>query len=588
VLTAALCRPVPGQGAAGEAEREECLLDLLAKARWPFPLRDDVVSLATSGDAGVQPPRLHLGGFLYHTGTDTVLTLPAGTPWILPFDGLWPVAGEPGRFRLTLRHRSGELEIGLRLSGGSVAPQGNRLDAVAPAAPADASEPVWLACAGREMSHLGYQRGPHLRLEFDGLEALLPPGAGKLAAWSLLWDVLLPRFRALSAGRTRDPGPDLRGRDGLAARRRLLREGDLPPAPRTRRCEDLPDLPQLGFLVADDAAGWRVSALQHAGFDAERFAAEDRTHRRLLDRLLAGLRWPLPAEPRGSTRALRPDDAWDRHGLQDHDGLDLGSLVWLEDGRLAGWPAATVLGTPHSAAKPYPTPPAAGRAWIVEVDDPPWRLRVLFFLHHVSISGEPALRPLDPKETLGGWRTSDPLLRCLGWPKGNHAHLEVVGIYRGHASRKRAFATGRFMPALCAAPASGPPADPLPLGIAVAPEDRPGVGMGLLLHGLAAGVPRLPGLVWRGGELELLHETRLPADGRWQRQPSGVRFRSQVAAGVALIVDLDGNTSPNELRLQPGRLRALFRLEGDSPLRATWPDLVDELLQPLLAGSSDR
>ena len=67
-----------------------------------------------------------------------------------------------------------------------------------------------------------------------------------------------------------------------------------------------------------------------------------------------------------------------------------------------------------------------------------------------------------------------------------------------------------------------------------------------------------------------------------------MRYRSPVFPGLALIVDLDGATSPDGWRLQPGRVRASFRLEGGDPLRERWEDVVEDLLLPLLARPRSR
>jgi hypothetical protein len=205
--------------------------------------------------------------------------------------------------------------------------------------------------------------------------------------------------------------------------------------------------PELGFFRV--AAGRELAVPQHGAVFEE-----------LLARFLAELRWPLPDWP-GLQRFAGEDDRFARHGYFQHLAVDLGSRLVDENGDFHVLPAWTMTQPAHAELRHH--------AGAVTVRGSDHLLRVGLASHHVDADDQLGrlgrLEPFAPDLPLGGWRTSDPYLRLLGAPKGNHVHLVVRGLFEDQPERRTELMNWRLLPALLAAPGRGvdPAATPLPV-----------------------------------------------------------------------------------------------------------------------------
>lgn len=530
---------------AQTAACEDLVLDLCSRVRWPFALRADTVALAVPGDVGLRPPSLTLGSWLYHVGADAPLHLRAGTSVRLPFRGLEPDPEKPGRYRLPLLAGPRRVVLDLRLEGVEGRAGDLRLATDPPQRCIPRAAPRWQAELLHRFTAQGYEPGPALRIVFENIDELLGSAPPASALFRLLDGVLLPRFRAASAARAPDPGPGLRGREGLVARRRaLLEQGRLPAPPRRFHSAELEDLPELGFFEA----GRRV-AIGDPG--AHRPGERQRAaHEAMLAEFLAGLRWPLP-DPSGSERVLRPDDTWNRGGLEAHRALDLGSSLLLPGGSLTAWPAGTPVGAPHVAARTWRRPRSGARSWVVELEREGFRLRVLLCLYHLT-EAEPAR--LAGYRGKGGWRSSDPLFRCLGLAKGNHAHLEILGLYPDAPRRRELLWTWHLPAVLRRAPSSAPPwsGPPSPLVL-----DRPAARLTHFLYQVGRAAPTIPGLARQGERYELRRPWIVPA--HWRRRAGG--FEQTLAVAPMVLLQVQGRARAGR-RILPGPLAVRFAWEA--------------------------
>ncbi len=501
------------------------LVNLVDRARWPWPAQRDVVWLPEPAwrQAGV----IALGGRMYHVGADCIVNRAIDEPAREPFEGM-----RGGKLVL----RSGKTQVTLRIerSLGEADKDAKNFHT-------------------RELARLGLKPAKEsLNLRLEGLDQLVEPHK----SLAFLRNVLAARFRELSAAKTKDPGPGRRWRNGLVERWRLNEEGKGTHPPPRFHTRQLSDLPTLGFLHPDKNGKLAPTALQRSGFDWRVHRDEDTAHRKLLGDFVAGLVTPLPRLPRGARSTLRLDDTFGRDGLDDHDAIDLGSWIELTPGNFGYWPAGTPVRCPHQDGKPWRRPRQGARSWIVEVTSPayePYCLRVLLAAYHLSDDDPPRLAAVEPGQPGGGWTSSEPLMRALGVPKGNHLHLEVLGIYETAPRRRALFLRLMVQTMLdieltkCRWDSVSGKAAPEPFSLPPLLA-RPGVRESGLAHELAMTMP------WFGGPLT----------------PNG---RATVR-GLGFTIHLDGlNGSRPRFRLVPPRGTKL-------PIPARLRALCRELLVP--------
>ncbi|MFQ5504698.1 MAG: hypothetical protein ACE5F1_07880 [Planctomycetota bacterium] len=559
----------------------EPLRELIARARWPFPAAPDTVALFSAADVELAPPRLHLGGKLYQVGIDCMLHLPAGTPVELPFDGMEALGAR--RYRLELGTATLELELsGLAAARRCLAPS---VPGTFGRSPFDRGEgaPAWLECCEKELRDLGYRSGPELRIEFRGLERLFDKEPSPRQIFDLIWNLLIPEFRARSARWTEDPGPGLRGREALL--RRIQAAKEKRPGRARFHSDELAGLPPLGFLVRGQNGSFEASRLQRCGFDGQRFPRESAVHRLLLEKLLNGLVWPLPEPGKGAERVLRPDDGWQRSGLvASHRAIDLGSMVLLEAGTAGYWPAGTPVCAPHALADPIEIERKDGRAFLVELTQAPYLLRLLFVLYHLEERNGAMRLAAFASGTPHGWRSSEPLFRLLGLPKGNHVHIELVGLYPGAPAEQALFFALDLRTAFMRAPSGvTQAAAPRAFIAATLPAmQRPGVLLGRLLHRAAAALPRLP-LRRTSGGWKLGRPVELADFGAWHRRDRHARqtvfeLAIPLEAELGLLLSLRGRSLPGkESMFAAGPVRVGLERLG----REFWPRMAEREFRAL-------
>jgi len=562
LLAVALC----AAPLAAQAELDETLTaELLARVRWPLAVESDVVAFFDPSDVAVDPARIRLGGRLYQVGVDSVFHARAGASVTVPFAGAKHDEDDPDLLGVSLG--GGKVALRIHVSGWRRADSGWQLAPHEPILEPPCPElPRWSQALAKEVTALGYTSGPRLELRFDGLEQLFSGQPSKAQIAALLWNVIVPRFRRESARKVVDPGPGLRGRERLLDRTRKREDGWRPVGHRPFHSSQLRGLPPLGFFVRQDGHE-TVSELQRSGFDELKHAGEARIHERLLSRFLAGLRWPLPDPGPGFVRMHRPDDSWQRHGLEEHRAIDLGATLWRA-GKLFVWPVGTPVARPHAEATPTKVARTDCRPWLVELTEGRYTLRVMMLLYHLDRDGR--LSGLGTGAS--GWRSADPWFRVLGIRKGNHTHLEVLGLFPGAPARERLFVRDRLAPALLAAP--GAPAGPRP--VAMIARDRAQVRLSQLLFLAASHLPALP--VAGGSRLTIA--LRLTAENGWQRLGRG-RFERRIPLDPRLGVSLQlaGREQAGGLARGPITIRVERLGEWPCP-ESLWAPLEHGFLVP--------
>lgn len=485
-------------------DRADLLMELVARVQWPLPAEKDLLLLARPEDVDPRGRSLRLGPWLWNRRWKFALPMRLPRRMESPFRGARLDADGRGQIRLG----PDRLPFGFRLVR------------------SQDSKRLWPSQT---------QPGPCLILHLDSLAKLLPDA---VARRRFVRDLLLPAFRTTSATSAPDPRP---------VRPRF-------------HSRELRGLPLLGFLHEDPQGHLTPSALQASGFRSVKHKSEWRIYRRLLQDLLSGIRWPLPDPPEGrSARRIRPDDSYNRDGLEDHAALDLGSLS-DKDGRPRVWPAGTPVASPLAQARAYKISRSDGRAWIHETRRGRYRLRLLVALYHVDRVGN-HLALARPAQ--GGFERSDPWAVFRGWPKGPHCHLEIVGIAPGNPEREAFFVRHALQPTLLAA-------DP---GIAQAgrtralPTPHPDA-LGRSLTDLASSLPTMPGLrtcTVEGGPRKLSATYRLelprsfePGSG-WRREGQKTIWRLRPEGQGLGHITLQGRS---------GRVQAEIRF--DLPLGAAW------------------
>ena len=589
------------QEAKGQVSKQELQLELLSRVQYPFATRAEHVLMTSAGDVRNEARTIQLGGRIYHLGVDCVLHLDAGERIRLPFRGMTERGGERGSFELRLGN--GRFRLLIKLGGFDLRKTGYRLAAVTQREKSpgrkhelEPAVPRWLRLLDKELAQLGYEEGPALSIQFENLEDLLENG-NRRARYLFLKDLLLPAFRKESARLSPDPGPGRRGREAFLKRRREARKNRSKhkPGAKTFHAEDLAGLPLLGFLKRTGESEFAVTQLQRAFFATKDNPAEEKLHARLLTDFLTGLRWPLP-KARDAERVIRPDDSYMRHGLAeegdlDHPALDLGSMLLRQDHSFAYWPAGTPVGRPHVHATPYQVSDLNSarpgmQMWLVELKKDMYLLRSIIVLSHVLGGESHELEGLQDGEL---WRSSDPLLRCLGYPKGNHVHVEVLGIYAGAPARRALFYRMRLQQSFLAARSSLTAMAPVLMfqkGKAVL--ERAGVRLSLLLHRSTVLLPRLRGLRYRRKKARLETPLALTQERSWQRIKGGFRLQISLGeqpGGPALVLELFGkSSSPAELDAGAVelRLRPVFAEAFGSAKPGLLPALLEDFLLPRL------
>ncbi len=533
-----------------ETQIEIWLREIVERVQWPLRPEADLVALTRPSDVDAQGRKLVLGPWLWHRTWEFPLPMQLPRRLRSPFRGARIAEDGQGHLKLQGATSQEQLRWQFRLL--------RREDAT----------PLW---PGRP------KPAAQLVLQMDTLPLLLPDPVKRRR---FLREVLLPAFRQASAARAPDPGAGRRGRKALTSG-----STKAPAARRPFHSRDLKGLPLLGFLKEDAEGRVAASRLQAAGFPVRGIEDEQTIRRVLLGRFLTDLRWPLPDPPEGpAARRLFPDDDWNRGGLEDHRALDLGSLSPI-DGHPRIWPVGTAVAAPALQAHPYPIARKDGRAWIYEIRQGRYRLRLLLALYHlVEREGSPVLAP--PPE--GGFQRSDPWAVLQGRPKGPHTHCEILGL-AGENTRQEAFFVRHLLSqALLRAPSAiaalGQPQSLLPSQ----PDPLSGA-----LADLAASLPILPGL----DSFELLGKVRMDR-ARWQFRASRALSLSRgwrLAPGRATwpirpagrhlaSLRITGRFAPGRT-LARGRLHVDFAFEGpmgSSFVGTLQAPLREELLSGLL------
>jgi hypothetical protein len=299
------------------------------------------------------------------------------------------------------------------------------------------------------LAALGYLPGPHVLLRIDGL---FPDDVAGRAAFRefVRWRL----FRELA--RSPMPRPLARAPWPVWTLARCLRaglDGDERGPPRHPAPEGPAD-ERLGFFeIVDGREEWRPQ--------------EGPAFERVLERFLAGLRWPLPDVP-GLERFMGPeDDGFGPRGHSMHYGLDLGTRLVDREGRFHVWPDGGPVHPLHEALSGRPVV-GLFPVWDLEVAEGSHRLRLQLHAGHVEgVPGrEGALRfSTLPLKTWGGgtFVTLDPWLRLIGAPKGNHVHANVRGLFEADPGRREHFMQHVVRPRWLAAPGPGAAAEVRPL-----------------------------------------------------------------------------------------------------------------------------
>nr|HMQ21578.1 hypothetical protein [Planctomycetota bacterium] len=375
----------------------------------------------------------------------------------------------------------------------------------------------------------GHERGRGLVIDFDNLDELLPDAderhafvAGPLAA----------RFAAASATRTVDPGPTLRGR---AAFLRSATDANKRAAPRVWHSRE-----------------GRPSGLglQTTIVDAQQ---RESLHMALADEFLAGIEWPLPAAPEGLDSLFRVDDLPTRGGLHEHDALDCGALISREDARLHSWPSGTEIRAPHRSAMRVAALREASIAWRVNIRRGDACLALWIGASHVDPRPR-SLRGYNGSDDPWGWESAAPAMRALGVPKGNHLHLEVLGLHEDAAVATLLLAT-HVRAALQRAArrcATRGPLEPVAL------QGDHGDALGEALARVASALPALPGLVVLPGALSGELSGTLPgeamrdsSDGPPDSGASGDRFELRAPPlALDLATDIEAKVDADKARLR--------------------------------------
>jgi hypothetical protein len=438
--------PAPGSLGAQEDADHDRPGELLALLRHPLPARLDRVPLFAPDDVRPELPfSVRIGARLLRTDLEDVEEHRPGTAVFAPASTgeLRVVAGGVVQ-EVTL----GERTVRLTLSG---------FDVATLRAGHDLAEPVGTLSAARPAPHaepalaeLGYLPGPHLLLRIEGLFPDDEDGRRRFEEFARAR--LLPALARAPSPRPAErpprwPAPSERTLRGYVEAERRSRP-PVPPEP--------PAAPDLGFFVV-------------AGGRERRVAQRGPVFERLLRRLLDGLRWPLPEAP-GLSRFAGGDDGFGRDDYFEHRALDLGSRMRDASGAFFVWPAGTPVFPLHVELKGL-----SGKIETIEGDH---RLRVSVAAHHVRAGAGKdgsigSLEPFDASIPLGGWRTSDPYLRLLGVPKGNHLHVVLRGLREEEGiDARRGIMKETVLPAWLRAPCASPHASSVPI-----PVPPPGEGI---------------------------------------------------------------------------------------------------------------
>ena len=607
------------------AERWHARQSLLAAVRWPLPLHDDVTWLAAPDDVSIEPASILLGARLWHTRAEAAFSARAGCRVALPFAGMRPIDLARSRFELALGPAGRDLgpdararrTLRLRLEGVDISAAGAmRLRTAGKPKPA-AQGRGDLSPVERqlrvELASLGIARGPALRVVFENLDDFVDAEHTR----AFLWNELAARFREAASAKVIDPGPGRRGRQGLLLGPRRT------PKPRrfdTRLWRDRPRA--IGLLQRTTNGKLTPSKLAKSGYDGRAQPREAAIHARLIERFVEGLRWPLA--PTRATTFFRADDRWSRHGLEEHRALDIGAGNWSPERGFLAWPTGALIKPPHAAcasAQRQLVRAPSDSAWVLDFAEGDYVLRVVVAAYHLqhaparpALDSEDsgkgqrlALRGVHGAKHAAGWSSADPLWRALGYPKSNHLHLEVLGIFEGAEARQREFFERHLPTALLERAREAAKARPEAALVPLPRLDAATRTLDALLTKAARKMPRIPGL-GPNGELRSAWQ----ASREWTAARGGFEHRLARHAGLELhcwlgpadaktAVDApgphDARRSPDRrttARLAPGRLRLDYRLTGPRGVRADSAELPEprlileigrRFLSPLATGS---
>ncbi|MCB9916930.1 MAG: hypothetical protein H6832_00840 [Planctomycetes bacterium] len=524
------------------------LLDLLECVEWPFETRTDTIWLQSPADHARDGATLAVGARLFETRAEIAIPNTENHARGLPFRGLQlsDSGGETrGILRLEPRVAEGLLpracfDLQVRLASSRIAPENG--------------DPIERALVAR-----GHERGRSLVLHFDNLDELLPNADLRAAFVS---GPLAARFVEASAARTTDPGPTRRGRSALLAG---AQQRDTRPPRVWHSRERAPAGLGLHTQIRDTG---RREAIYEA----------------LLADFLDGLCWPLPRAHGDARECFRLDDLPSRGGLDDHDALDCGALV-STDGRPLAWPHGTKVRPPHRLARRVESLRDRSIAWRVDVQRGADTLSVWIGSYHVDPTTR-SLMAYGNGEDAWGWRSSAPAWRALGLPKGNHVHLEILGLHEHTGTAQLLLTTwvrtALFRTARAAAqarpadlaPVQAPPnLDPLGDDLARTARSLPVFARILLVPNTADA--RADRFELRGPPLELADVVTV-ADSELVDGSVGIRLRMGDRLWLGPL--LEGNRP----RLAPGRLRLRFDPGPNSLIRKLSPDDQELLIARLM------
>lgn len=520
-------------------KRDALLIELLDRVRWPLRPQTDILWMVSPGDFDADGKSLALGARLWEARAEFVVQPAPQDRVSACLDGAVSLDSDSARRtarRFTLRlGADDETPFDLRFVV--------RIDAVAP-------QPMHFV--ERQLVARGYRRAAAVVVEFDNLHELFSDPSLQRA---FVAGPLAARFRAASAARTTDPGPTRRGRDawleskGVDRRpRRIWHSREKRPA-------------GLGFFSTSTDVDERERA---------RYA--------LLQEFVDGIRWPLPNAGADWLPFFRSDDLPGRLGLEMHDAIDCGALR-SDDGKLGSYRAGTKLTALHDRARSVEALRSGSRAWRIDLLARGHRLSLWVGAYHLTASG--GLAGWNGSTAPASWRTADPALRALGWPKGNHVHIEILGAFEDEA-RTRLWLGTQLRTALERAAGrsnqSEGTADDSDLAVIEISNDaaaRKAAVLSRRLSEIAAAIPRLDRVCLIPGSAPTrdrpgtadrfeLRGPPLPLPARFETTASGF-----VLELTGARLEIGPATQARPARLQPGELAVRCVLA--SPLRAGDP-----------------